>query len=173
MMLMTIQRYIKPVVLVLTIIVLITSSILGFKAWQKSKVIIPPSVKKQVSFAIYWPNKTTLTNDQTTIKYDPPNKFLSFVSTTQNGSKIIISQEATPESFTDIPKVYDKFIAGLQQYSNFDSVNGRVFLVHPKELKGQQTAVMNAKGTLLFMRPDKDISDDTWKQIFNNLDIIR
>jgi hypothetical protein len=146
----------------------------GYKMWQKSKIIIPYAVKKQVSFVIYWPSKSApVKNDKTTIKFDPTTKLLSYIAQTNDDIKLTISEQATPESFVDIPAAYDKFIENLLQYSAFESPDGKVFLTHPKELKGGQTAVMNTKGTLLFMKPEKDVSDDTWRKIFNNLDIIK
>ena len=167
------QKFIWSAALASGMVGLIIVAILGYGAWQKSKVIIPQPIKKQLSFVIYWPIKPSpLTNNKTTIKYDPTNKLLSYVSTTTDGTKVVISQQATPDSFTDVPQVYTKFISDLQQFSSFDSPNGTVFLVRPKDLSGGQAAVLNSNGTLMFMRPDKDINTSTWKQIFNNLQII-
>ena len=145
----------------------------GYKAWQKSNIIIPVVIKKQVSFVIFWPQKPASVNaDKTTIKYDPANKLLTYIAHTTDGARLIVSQQPTPDTFNDIPQYYPKFIESLQQYGTFGSLSGIVYLTHPKELKGGQTAVMNSKGTLMLIKPDKAVSDDTWRRLFNNMQII-
>lgn len=155
-------------------VVLIIVGFTGYKQWQKSKIIIPNDIKKQVTSTVFWPEKNSpVVGDKSTIKYDSENKLLSYVVRTSDGTKIVVSEQPAPDAFADFPQTYVKFAEDLRQYSSFENSNGKVYLTHPKELKGGQTAIMYAKGTLMLLRPDKDISDDTWKQIFNNLDVIQ
>ena len=167
---------IKPniaAMVVLAIIVLTVGILFGYVQSQQIQQIIPTGIKKQINFLVLVPNKTAqVTIDKKSIKYDAKDKLLIYSTQMTNGIKLTISEQATPESFTDVPQVYDKLIESLFQYSAFDSVNGKVFLTHPKELKGGQSAVMNAKGTLMFVKPSKDIDIDTWRHFFNNTDII-
>jgi hypothetical protein len=71
----------------------------------------------------------------------------------------------------DIPAAYTKLLSSLNQFDSFDSPNGTVALTHPKELNGAESAVMNAKGTLLFVRPNGNVSSDDWRRLFNNLHV--
>jgi hypothetical protein len=48
-----------------------------------------------------------------------------------------------------------------------------VYLIRPGEQNGKEVGVLNSKGTLMFIKADKDLSGDQWKQLFNNLDIIK
>ena len=98
---------------------------------------------------------------------------LSFSAKRPSGVKISFSEQPTPGSIVDIPQVYDKLVDSLQPYNTFDSVNGKVALTHPNNLNGGQTAVMNDKGTLIFVRPTKDLTDTEWRQVFNSLSILR
>jgi hypothetical protein len=136
----------------------------------KTKYPIPKPIASKITFVIFYPtNDSVVKVDRDTIKYDTGNGLLSFVARMPNGTKIILSEQATPESFVDILPAYTALIERLQGYSSFETPNGKVSLTHPKELQGLQSALMNAKGTLMFARPEKNISDADWHRIFNSL----
>lgn len=167
-----VRQWVGAGLVVLGLILVILGAILGYIQWQKSEQVIPSDINKQVSFVIFWPYKAaSAIPDKTTLKYDATNKLLSYLAYTSDKIKLTISEQSSPEVFSDVPQAYDKFTSDLQQYSSFDSLSGKVYLTHPKELKGGQTAVMNVKGTLVFVRPDKNLSDDTWRNLFNNLQV--
>lgn len=138
-----------------------------------SDEFLPPAVASKVTFPVFMPDgEATATYDQTTVSYQADADVLSYTAKLAGGEELYINQQPTPESFIDIPQAYDKLIASLQPYSTFDTANGRVSLTKPKELNGKQSAVMNAKGTLMFIRSETDLSDSQWRQVFNNLKII-
>ena len=144
-----------------------------FNAVQKSHQIIPGAIQNQLNFTVFWPNKSSpVQGDKSTIKYNAPEKLLTFIAHKSDGNYITFSEQPTPESFIDVPQSYDKLIESMLQYKAFDSPDGKVYLTHPKTLNGGQTAVMNARGVLIFAKPDKDISDDAWARIFNNLKLL-
>ncbi len=156
--------------LVVALILLAGGGALGYHAWQNSKRVVSKSIRTAASFTLFWPSPTApIRGDRTTIKYDYTENLFSFVAHTDDGTTITISEQATPGSFVDIPQSYDKLTEGLHSYKAFDSQAGKVNLTRPSQLNGAQSAVLNSKGTLLFMRPSKDLSDDTWQKIFNNL----
>ncbi len=161
--------------LALIVVVAVVGGIFAFRAWQQSKQFVPSDIKRQVTFTLFKPASTSdIIADKSTIKYDPKIKSLSYRAT-QKGSftNLTFSFQEAPEAFTDIPQAYDKFADDLHQYSSFDSIQGKVSLTKPSELQGGQSAVMNAKGTLMFIKPDKNLSDDEWKQLFSNLDVVK
>ena len=136
-----------------------------------SQPALPSTVAQQLSFGVYFPKaKTTVaTIDKGTIRYQASGGLFSYTARLADGTTVSVNQQATPISFVDIPQAYDKLVSSLQPYTSFESINGKVSLTYPKELKGGQSAVMNAKGTLLFARPSKSLSDDQWRQLFNGL----
>ena len=166
------RRFISPRLasLVLVIVGLSVISGLGYMR-AASQPALPPGVAKQLSFGVYFPTtKTDVAKiDTRTIKYQVNGGLLSYTARLTDGTTISVNQQATPESFVDIPQAYDKLVSSLQPYSSFASINGKVSLTHPKELQGSQSAVMNAKGTLLFARPSKSLTDEQWHQLFNGL----
>lgn len=140
----------------------------------KPKPFIRAGVKKNIPFTVLVPSDESLiTLDKTSVKYDSTTKLLTYSGLINtNGAKLIFSQQPTPESFVDIPQAYEKLITSINQYSAFDSVQGKVYLTKPTELKGGTSAVMNTKGVLMFIKPTKDITEDEWKKLFNSLKIV-
>lgn len=135
---------------------------------------VPPDIQAKLTYGIYLPkDEQVLKLEPNSITYSDEVEVLSYVAVRQNGDKVTFTQQATPESFTDVPQAYDKLLSSLQEYSSFDSVHGKVALTKPKELKGDQSAVMNANGTLLFIRPGDMLTNDEWRKIINALDLKR
>ena len=155
------------------VLVVVGIAIIGGLGYQRaaSQPALPANISKQLSFGVYFPtaNTAVATINKRSINYQASGGLLSYTAQLTDGTTVSVNQQATPESFVDIPQAYDKLVASLQPYTSFDSINGRVSLTYPKELKGSQSAVMNAKGTLLFARPSKSLSDKQWRQLFNGL----
>jgi hypothetical protein len=145
---------------------LITVGTIGLFVFVRKPPVIPHNIQKQVNFAIFYPQVSSQASIQkTTFKYDPSLKQLSFI-VNFSGRQITFAEQSSPDSFADDPNFYPKFIEKLNGYATFDSVDGRVDLTRPKEVKSQ-AAVMNSKGTLMFAKSNGDISEDNWKQLFN------
>ena len=138
----------------------------------RSPNVLSANITKQISYGVYYPkDQNQLAVDPESIVYNPKAAVLSFTARLADNKLLNINQQATPQSFVDIPQAYDKLISSLQPYASFESLNGRVSLTHPKELKGSQSAVLNAKGTLLFARSNAELTENQWKQVFNSLQI--
>lgn len=133
---------------------------------------VPAEIKRAVTSTILVPQARNVTVARESMKYDPQLKLLTY-SAVAYGIKTIVSQQPTPESFIDIPQVYDKVVASMNEYKKFDTDSGTVHLTRPKDLGGKQAAVMNAKGTLTFVKPERDLSEDQWRKLFNNLAVVK
>jgi hypothetical protein len=150
---------------VVTLGVVIVGVLLAFRP----QVPLPVDITKQLSFPlVYPPTKTSYTMDKKSASYSASAKVLIFHAKADN-LDLTISEQATPDTINDIPEYYPKLIEKLNGYSDFDSLNGKVSLTHPKELNGGQTAVFNGKGTLMFVKPSHDMSNDEWRTFFNSL----
>jgi hypothetical protein len=133
---------------------------------------VPVDVKRAVTSTILVPQAREVDVSRESMAYNSQLKLLSF-TTVAFGVKAVVSEQPTPESFIDIPQVYDKVVTNMNEYSKFDSDSGTVHLTRPKDLGGKQAAVMNAKGTLMFVKPERDLSDDQWRKLFNGLEVIK
>ena len=142
-------------------------STIAIAAHYRKKPLIPVVVRKAVTYTIFVPNGAGDYSLKTpTLNYVMTTQQLSYHLKNTAGSDVLLSMQPSPESFSDVPQVYEALVGKLNQYASFDSVQGRVFLTRPKELNGAQSAVMNAKGTLLFARPSKDLTEDQWRSFF-------
>lgn len=130
---------------------------------------IKPSLVKQLTSTLLVPTGVA-TIDASSESYDAQKKLLVY-NVSFGGTKVVISEQPTPEQFTDIPQVYTKVIQDLNNYTTFDVNVGTVYLTKPKELAGKQTAVINTKGTLLFAKPDANLTDDQWRKFFTHMSV--
>ncbi|MBW4061803.1 hypothetical protein HJC99_04515 [Candidatus Saccharibacteria bacterium] len=129
---------------------------------------IPGPIKKQVTSTLLMPRGAGAVVDRQSVKYDSAQKLLTF-NVAYAGTSIVVSQQPTPDQFVDIPAVYTKLIDSLVNYQSFDTSIGTVHLTQPKQLNGKQAAVLNTMGTLMFAKPDKNLSDDQWRSLFNHM----
>jgi hypothetical protein len=90
-----------------------------------------------------------------------------------SSNKLYITEQNTPDPFNDIPQYYPTLLGKLNEYSEIQTSIGTVALTHPTELKGGQSAVSNTHGTLMFVRPQNNLSDSQWKNFFNSIDVIK
>jgi hypothetical protein len=129
---------------------------------------IPSSVQKQISFIIFYPDISTAVVQKNTVKYDKSNKFLNFI-VKYNQYYLTFSEQTTPSEFNYDSNIYPEFVQKLNSYDSFGSVDGTVYLTHPNSAN-YETAIMNAKGTLLFAKTDNGLMDVTkWQTLFNTM----
>jgi hypothetical protein len=160
-----------PVMAILIAILLI---IIGALVWLRHLHPLPKSIRQQVNYLVFYPaSDSGVAVDKSSFKYDAAQKVLSYTVSTQNRT-LTVSEQPTPDAFNDVPQAYDKLVQSLGEYGSFDSLFGKVSLTRPQQLHGQQSAVMNAKGTLLFAHPTQgELSDDEWRQLFNSLRVVK
>jgi hypothetical protein len=133
---------------------------------------IPGSIVRQSPFVLIYPHPSTAIIYQTSsFKYDANIKQFSFVVHYNNQDLVFSEQPAAPQ-FTDIKTYYSKFIGTLGGYASFNNTLGQVDLTRPSK-PGLETAVMVTNGTLLFAKSQKDMSEDAWRQLFNNLVLVQ
>ena len=158
-------RLIVVIVAVLGLVVIV-AMLLG------PKPPVPAEVKRAVTSTILIPKTRNVVVSRESMSYNSQIKLLTYQAIVY-GTKTVVSEQPTPESFIDIPQVYDKLVASMNEYSKFDSTSGTVHLTRPSNLKGKQTALMNAKGTLMFVKPESDLTEDQWRKFFNGIDVVK
>jgi hypothetical protein len=131
---------------------------------------IPDKIKADLTSSLLLPETSNFPISAKTVKYDSGLKLLSF-DTTVYGDQVIVSEQPTPESFTDVPAVYAKVLDGMTDYDDFDVNVGTVHLTTPPQLNGKQAAVLNTKGTLLFAKPSRSLTNSQWQQFFTSFDV--
>ena len=126
-----------------------------------------PTALDARSFPIYVPRQASdisyIASDST---FDTESTVLTTTLSLQDGTKIILTQQPTPEVFGDVPQQYSKMLALLNQYKEVKSEFGTIALTRPKELNGGQSAVVNRPGTLIFAKPSRDLTEEEWQTFF-------
>jgi hypothetical protein len=167
----------RKISLVPVLIVVVCLVIVGFGLWSYLKSAhnpIPNSFRKEISFSIFYPtSQSPAIVNESSFKYDASSGVFSFIVIDADQS-ITVAEQASPQSFVDIPQAYTTLIDSLNNYASFDSLQGQVALTYPKDFNGQQSAVMNAKGTLMFAHDtDRGLSNTQWQQFFNDLTTVQ
>ena len=138
------------------------------RLWPKP--LIPKNIQSEVTSVIFVPNSPQVVNQKGTAKYNGNLKLLSYKANVF-GVNAVISEQPTPETFTDIPQVYQKVLDSWNDYEDFNVPQGTVYLTRPGGKNATEAGVMNSKGTLLFVKPDKDLTDTQWRQLFNSIEV--
>lgn len=127
--------------------------------------IIPKQIQAQLTSTVFLPQGDNLNTSSRTVKYDKSLRLLSFRTQIYDVTAVTVSEQPSPDAFVDIPGYQDKFFQAIGGYKTFETTVGVVHLVKdPKN--GQQAAAMSTKGTLLFVKPDKELSEDQWRAFF-------
>lgn len=165
------EQRLKFVIAVILTSGLVTGAVVGTIYLVQRQGILPQNIQRQLDFKpfVVSSNSTSLHVNKSSYKYDPSQQGLSFTISADSYGLLTVSEQTTPQAFIDIPDYYTKLLDTLNRYSVFDDSLGTVYLIHPKDQKTGQTAVLNASGVLMFVRSTKDLSDEQWRQIFNQL----
>lgn len=155
----------------LALIIVIVSSLALTKNSEDSP--IPNEIMNKINFLVYYPNnEQTWTTDESKTEFDTESGVLLLNSNDQTAT-IILSQQSSPEVFNDVPDQYQRMLNTLNQYAEISTSFGTITLTKPAELKGGQSAVGNLNGTLLFAKPDRDLSMQEWENFFKSMEVIR
>lgn len=138
----------------------------------KSTEKIPEAVKSQISSTIIIPSDNSVEIDRKSYKINDSESLLTYTARFDD-QNLIISQQPTPEGFIDIPKAYDSLVSQMGEYGKFESANGTVYLTSPKNQKNIQIAVLNTKGTLMFVKSEQGMSRDRWQKFFSTLEVVK
>jgi hypothetical protein len=136
----------------------------------RPKTIVPNTISSQLTITLFVPQVHDIAAARATVKYDSSLQLLTFI-VPMDGTMLTVSEQPTPDSFVDVPAVYTKTIESMEGYETFDSAQGTVDLTRPTNNDNKQVAVMNTKGTLLFIKANRDLTTDQWKQFFHTLTI--
>jgi hypothetical protein len=164
------KRY-RLIFSLLTTVILATMGYLIFINLKSNP--IPKTIQNDVKFVILYPQPSKqIVFNRDSFKYDKSRGQLTFIVSFDSNS-ITFAEQSTPEPFNASPTFFQSFIQKLNSYDTISSVDGQVGLTIPSQTK-EQTAIMNAKGTLLFATSTKaNLSENNWTLLFNTLQDIQ
>jgi hypothetical protein len=163
-----IRQHWKVLVSIFGLLIIIAAGLIVHQALQSP---IPAKIRKQVSFPILLPKKQDAVINNSSYKFDSDQKVFSFTAYLMSDHQLAtFTEQATPSPFLDIPNFYPQFLQTLHEYQSFDGLQGTVYLTHPKGVG--QAAILNSKGTLMFIRVPHDEPQSTWQPLTNHLKTI-
>ena len=149
--------------------IVVVISIVGIYYKSRPEPIIPSNISKKTNFDITIPS-TPYTIDRSSVSYKASEGILTYTSQSQDGISYIVNEQATPSAFTDSPQIYPALLLKMHEYAEIQTSRGNVALTKPEELNGLQTAVINSNGTLIFIKPSKNIANDQWIKLINSFE---
>lgn len=136
---------------------------------------LPASIKKQASFKIVYPSKSVATISRSSYNYQQQQQVLAF-STVYQGANVAFSEQPAPSSLGTGSQVYYPAL-GIHPYAQFKTNLGPVALTkfwQSGNLQPEgQAAVLVSGGTLTIAHTDKSLTNQQWKDLFDNLKIAR
>jgi hypothetical protein len=132
-----------------------------------NKQPVPSTIKRQLGSTLLVPMGSSYTGVHDSAKFDGSTKLLSYRVTIAGAPSATVSEQPAPSQFTDIDGYYSQFISDLGEYKSFGSTAGTVYLIHPKNAPKTQVAVLTEAGTLMFVKPDANLSDSQWQAFFS------
>jgi hypothetical protein len=174
---MRIARHYKRNLIIFWIIgVVIAASLISGVYWFgfRDRNPIPTDVQAQLTFSpLIIPEQTSgfTTSNYTFSTVENDLKILSFIITTPTAS-VSVSEYPQPIEFIEIPEYKDRFLTNaINQYSVVPSSNGSIYLGRAVKQDNKQLAIMIERGLLVFMNPDKELSEAEWRSIGDQLEI--
>jgi hypothetical protein len=140
----------------------------------KPAPLVSTAIVSQVSSTLLVPKSSTIRINKKSYTYNSTLHLLTY-QLAYAGKKITVTEEPTPDAFTADSTAYTDMINSLSSYDNFDSAMGKVYLTNPPTTSSKtiQSAVLNAKGTLLLARIDTSLSKAEWQKFFTALIIVK
>jgi hypothetical protein len=140
---------------------------------QSNKNPLPADIKQQVDFKVIYPSSSNGSLDSSGYVYQPTEKTLNY-NLINSGNKIVFTEQLAPNSVGSGNQVYYAAL-GIHPYAQFESKLGPVALTKfykAGSLTSQgQSGILVAQGTLLIAHPDKNLTNDQWKRLFDSLKI--
>lgn len=131
---------------------------------------LPSAIRKQLSLTPLVPRGPVVAIDRGSVTYSPASQVLTY-NTEAFGGRIVINEQPTPDYFTQTPGAYAELRKAMNEYQQLVTPAGTIYLTRPKDLGGRQIAILNTAGTLVFARPDSDLTNDQWRKFFASMAI--
>jgi len=150
-------------------VILMMAMVGWFMVGRRPYTPFSPAIAKKISFIVYYPDKSWQSSDAQATYANGT----IFFAAAKDDVNLSLNEQATPQIFNDVPQYYPTLLTRLKEYTNFGTANGIAYLTRPAELKGGQMAVLNNNGTLVFVRPNHDLTSDQWRRFFNTLQVVK
>jgi hypothetical protein len=154
-----------------TISLIVVAIVVSVSLQPKKHYPIDEKILKKSNFTVLIPSEYKAVN-QRTVSFNKEVGGLSY-NATFNNVTYTVNEQPTPDIFSENPSVYGFKLDQMKQFQDLQTSIGKVTLTKPTEFGGQVVAVSNINGTLTFIRANQPLTEDQWKNFYNNLELIR
>lgn len=161
-------------VVIIAVIILTTAAVGGYLYITRDTSPIPPQVRKQLTFSPFVIPVETKNYSTTNYNFSTAEEEVQILSYKINatGWVISISEYPQPPQFAEIPEYKSRFLDNVaKQYETVSTSSGTIYLGRAVKLNNKQLGVMLERGLLVFLSPDKDLSEDQWRKLGDQMEI--
>jgi hypothetical protein len=137
------------------------------------KLAIPDSIKSHLGSTLLVPSGSDYTGSHSSAKYDSSKQLLAYRINIAGATSVVVSEQPAPPQFADITTYTDHFVNDLGEYKSFGSPNGTIYLYHPKNAPQLTNAFLLSSGTLMFVKPDNNLTEAQWHAFFTAVQVVR
>ncbi len=168
----------RTIILPIAIVVVLSVSGYGIYAFITHKTeILPASIETKLSFTPLIIKQDAKDFTASGFKYstvEDGTQILSYLIHTKDDLTISASEYTQPQQFTEIPEYKDRFLTNVaKQYKTVQTSNGVIYLGRQAKNSNKQLGVMLEKGLIIFLAPNKDLSDDLWRKLGDELALMK
>lgn len=167
-----IERYCAIAVAALSVIAIV--AVVNYGRLERDAARIPAPIRKELTFSPFVlpvESKGFKTTDYRLTNAENNTPLLSYVITSKD-VQVTISEYPQPPQFTDIPEYKERFLSNvIKQYATVQTANGTIYLGRQEKQNNKQLAIMIERGLIVLMNPAKDLTDQQWRAIGEQLEI--
>lgn len=163
-------------VIIWLIVLLVLSAVIfgGYLYFNRDTNPIPQQLRSQLTFSPFVIPSDSKDFPTSDYKFSPTEgelQILSYLIKFQNNT-VSVSEYPQPPEYTDIPDYKNQFLMSqINQYSSVSSSNGTIYLGKAVKQNNKQLALMIERGLLVFLSPDRELTDQQWRSLGDQFEI--
>lgn len=162
------------VIRVVSGLVLVSAIIAGYVYLNRDTSPIPDTIQRQLAFSPFILPKNAAGLTTSAYAYTTAEdrvRVFSFEVQLERGT-MTVSEYIQPPEFSDIPEYRERFLTNIaKQYATVPTANGTIYLGRLSLQNHKQVGILLEKGLLVFMNPDRDLDEATWRRVGDQLEI--
>lgn len=166
------QRYIAFGVAALCLIALVAA--ISYQRFERNAARLPATIREVITFSPFLIPVDSMQYEATDYKLSNVEnniQLLSYILTSKDG-QVTVSEYPQPPQFTDIPEYKERFLANIiKQYATVQTASGTIYLGRQTKQDNKQLAIMIERGLIVLMNPQKDLTEQQWRVIGEQLEI--
>ena len=167
-------KWLLVAVLIATLVALAVGATGVYQYMTRDSNPIPQQMRSKLTFSpfvIPTDTKNISTSNYKFDKVEDGTEIFSYLISLKSYN-VTISEYTQPSQFTDIPEYKNQFLSEvIKQYGTVQTSNGTIYLGRAAKQNNKQLAIMIESGLIVFLNPDKELTNAQWRSIGDQLEI--